>query len=284
MKKLAWLYVAICLSFSFPARNAPAQEVSLSDDTATLLKKKLEAKQAVIWYLGNDAFAVKTKSHLLIFDYYIMGDAPPAPSLANGFINPQELKDLDVVVFVTHRDGDHYDKVIWQWRKAVKRITYVLGWEPAMPQEKYIHFQPHETGRIRDLEVTNVPSTDSGEAFLIKVDGLVIYHGGDFAFWMPSYRPRYLKTVDFLASKTDSVDLLFINWRNAADRATLEEGLWYTADKLGARAIFPMHMFNNDAQIQELIRAAPTAEKRSKIVNKEKRGQRFIYRDGKVIG
>ena len=282
MKKLAW-FVAVCLSISFLARNTQAQEVSLSDDTAALLKKQVQEKEAVIWYVGHDSFAVKTKSHLLIFDYYPMGDAPPAPSLANGFINPREFKDLDVLVFVSHRDGDHYEKVIWEWKKTVKRIIYVLGWEPAMPQEKYIHLQPRETRRIGNVEVTTVSSTDSGEAFLIKVDGLVICHGGDNAFWIPSYRPRYFKEIDFLAGKTDHVDLLFINFRTGADRATLEEGLWYNADKFSASAVFPMHMLGNEQQIKELIKSAPTEEKRSKIVDNEKRGEHFLYRGGKIV-
>ena len=109
-----------------------------------------------------------------------------------------------MVVFASHRDGDHYDKIIWDWKKTVKRITYVLGWEPAMPQEKYVHIQPWETGHVGDIEVTTLPSTDSGESFLIKVDGLVIYHSGDNAFWMQSYRPRYMKQIDWSGGKTGS--------------------------------------------------------------------------------
>jgi L-ascorbate metabolism protein UlaG (beta-lactamase superfamily) len=273
----------VCAGILFMSGIAKAQDVSPPGDTATLLKRQVPEKEAVVWYVGHDSFAVKTRTHLLIFDYFVQSEPPASPSLANGFVNPQEFQDLDVIVFASHRDGDHYDEVIWDWKKTVKRITYVLGWEPALPEEKYIHIQPRETRRVGNAQVTTISSTDSGEAFLIQVDGLVIYHGGDNAFWIPSYRERYCREIDFLGGKTGHVDLMFINWRTGADRPPLEEGLWYTADKLGARVIFPMHMFGADEQIKELIKAAPTEEKRLRIVDKEKRGERFFYRGGKII-
>ena len=53
-----------------------------------------------------------------------------------------------------------------------------------------------------------MPSTDSGESFLIRVDGLAIYHSGDNAFWMQSYRPRYMKEIDWLAAIETCMALL----------------------------------------------------------------------------
>ena len=260
---------------STPAASTPAE-------TAMLLKSAVAEKDAIIWYVGHHSYAIKTHSHLLIFDYYPMNDPSPNASVVNGAINPAEFRDMNVVVFVSHRDGDHYDKVIWEWKKTIPRITYVLGWEPAMPTEKYTHIQPWETGRVGDIEVTTLPSTDSGESYLIRVDGLVFYHSGDNAMWMPSYRPRYTKQIDWLAAKTGYVDFMFINWRLGNDGPQLTEGMWYAADKLGARYIFPSHMGTNDAQVKDLIAMAPSDEVRARIVDKEVRGQRFIYQGGRM--
>jgi L-ascorbate metabolism protein UlaG (beta-lactamase superfamily) len=163
MRKLVRLAV-LFLSFLLP-QFLGGKDISPLDDTASALRKEVKEKEAVIWYIGNDAFAVKTKTHLLVFDYYLYGNPPATPSLANGFIDPKEFRNLDVVVFVTHRDGDHYDKVIWEWKKVVKQITYVLGWEPAMPQVKYVHLRPRETRRIGNIEVTPLASTDSVNPF-----------------------------------------------------------------------------------------------------------------------
>jgi L-ascorbate metabolism protein UlaG (beta-lactamase superfamily) len=283
MKRIVY-FVIVCIGSLFSVLITDAQEVSLSDNTATLLKKPLKDKEAVVWYLYHSSFAVRTKTHLLIFDYFDVGDIPPVLSLANGFINPEEFKDLDVVVFVSHRDGDHYDKNIWEWKKVVKNITYVLGFEPAIAQEVYFHPQPWESIYFGNTKVTAVPATDSGEAFLVEADGLVIYHGGDNSYWWKNWWEPYKKGIDFLAGKTNYVDLLFNNWRcNGYDKRTLDEGMWYVADKFSAQAIFPMHMGTALDQIKVLIKEAPSAEKASKIVSLTRRGDVFIYRNGKII-
>ena len=261
---------------------APAMPVPTPADNARMLKAPVAEKDAVIWYVGHHAYAIKTHSHLLIFDYYEMNEPSPTASLSTGAINPAEFKDQNVVVFASHRDSDHYDKVIWEWKKTIPKITYVLGWEPAMPTEKYTHIQPWETGHVGDIEVTTLPSTDSGESFLIRVDGLVFYHSGDNAMWMPQYRPRYTKQIDWLANRAGYVDFMFINWRLGNDGPQLTEGMWYAADKLGARYVFPSHMGQNDAQVKDLIAMAPSDEVRARIVDKETRGQRFIYQGGRM--
>lgn len=280
--KIIGFSALFCASVLLSGGMTYAGSASTPAETATLLKTPVAEKDAVIWYLGHHAYAIKTKSHLLIFDYYEMNEPSPAASLANGAVNPEEIKDLDVVVFTSHHHGDHYDKVIWDWKKTIKRITYVLGWEPHIPQEKYTLIPPWETGRVGDIEVTTLPSTDAGESFLIRVDGLVIYHSGDNAFWMQSYRPVYMKQVDWLAARTPYVDLLFINYRLGNDRPQLEEGLWTTANKLGAKYIFPSHMGQADHQIKELIKDAPSERDRARIVDKETRGEVFFYRGGRI--
>ena len=57
-----------------------------------LLEKELEEKEAIIWYLGHSGWAIKTKNHLLIFDYVERGAKPAEPSLSNGYINPSESR------------------------------------------------------------------------------------------------------------------------------------------------------------------------------------------------
>jgi len=285
MSRFVWMLAAVFLGFSIGVQNGHAQEAFRSDATATLLKKPLKTGEAVVWFLGRDGFAVKTKTHLLIFDYYTIGDTPTHPSLANGFVNPKEIEGLDVVVFVSHRDPDHYDKVIWQWRKSVKRIQYVLGFEPSMAQVKYVHLQPGTTGRVGDVEVTTFgPSTDSGEAYLIKVDGLSLYHAGDFEIHAADSkeRERVFNAIDSAATKASSVDLLFFNWRPSTPAS--QEGFWYAFDKLHAHAVFPMHLEDgDDPLVKDLINAVPSAERRARIVDKERRGQNFVYSNGKIV-
>ena len=278
MKKSFWLLVL--LLGPLPPGTASAAKFALADDTAELLGEPVAEHNAVIWYLGHAAWAIKTSTHLLIFDYYVQSEPPAVPSLGNGFVNAEELRDLDVVVFVSHRDSDHYDPLIWQWRKSIPNIRYVLGWEPAIANEDYVRIRPHETTTVDNIEITAIPSTDSGSGFLIKADGLVFYHCGDNAFWKESYRPRYYREIEWLANKTDHTDFVFLNWRLDPDRETLEEGLWKTAEMLGARYIIPSHMRGREDQIVELIKDAPSEEQREQIVDKRVPGERILYRDG----
>jgi len=72
-----------------------------SDDL--LLREKLREGEAVIWHLFNTGWAVKTKSHLLIFDFVPREDSVlspfVAPCLAGGEINPRQIRNQKVVVF-----------------------------------------------------------------------------------------------------------------------------------------------------------------------------------------
>jgi len=151
-------------------------------DIKDLLEKRLEEKEAIIWYLGHSGWTIKTKNHLLIFDYVGTGRRPTEPSLTNGHINPSEIKDQHVFVFVTHEHADHYSRTIFDWEKSVRDITYIFGWQ-ALTEQKYVCIGPRQRKKIDDMEILTITSTDAGVGFFIKVDGLVIFHAGDHAHW-----------------------------------------------------------------------------------------------------
>ena len=92
------------------------------------LNKKLKTGEAMIWYLHSCGWGVKTKNHLLIFDYWEAGKKPDEPSLLNGYIDPEKIKDESVYVFVSHHHQDHFDPVIFKWGKTIKKIKYIFGW------------------------------------------------------------------------------------------------------------------------------------------------------------
>lgn len=67
-----------------------------------------------VWYLDHSAVAVKTEKHLLLFD--LAGKAllgQPGEGLAEGCVSPDEIKDEDVLVFVSHEHKDHFDPAIF---------------------------------------------------------------------------------------------------------------------------------------------------------------------------
>ena len=81
------------------------------DDSASL-GKPLKKGEAFIWYLRHSGWAIKTKSALLVFDYWDNDPAPDEKLLANGHIRPEELKDYPVYVFASHDHGDHSNNTL----------------------------------------------------------------------------------------------------------------------------------------------------------------------------
>lgn len=81
----------------------------------------------MIWYLDHSAIAVETNNHLLLFDLFGKTLQPPKEmGLAQGFVNPDELRDKDVVIFVSHEHPDHFDPAIFSLRDRLKRVRFVL--------------------------------------------------------------------------------------------------------------------------------------------------------------
>ena len=81
----------------------------------------------MIWYLDHSAIAVETNNHLLLFDLFGKTLQPPkGMGLAQGFVNPDELRDKDVVIFVSHEHPDHFDPAIFSLRDRLKRVRFVL--------------------------------------------------------------------------------------------------------------------------------------------------------------
>ena len=310
MRTLAWVTV-LCAGALSPAGNVYAQGQSAAGDTVALLKKVMGEREAVIWCLGQDGFAVKTRNHMLIFDPYNPGQEnsyvlPQSDdSLAAGVVNPETLKDLDVTVFVSAMGADHYGTGIWPWRRYIKNVTYVFGWDPVINQDnhEYVYMKPREARTVNGIEVTTIQATTSGVGFLVMVDGLVIFHGGDHAMLEPGLRKRFTGEIDYLAGKTKQCDIAFLDFQVGAGHrpASLTSGIWYADRKLSPRVIFPMGAVNVDVPfgsgrtpagrppaptyenlIPELVKEAPTDAVRSKIVETGKRGSVFLYRDGKI--
>jgi hypothetical protein len=291
---------------------AGAQAVPGAADSVALLHRELPEKQAVIWYLGQDSFAVKTRSHLLIFDplnpgmenSYVLPKS--ADSLSEGIVNPDTLKDLDVVVFVSNMADTHYGTGIWPWRRYVRKITYVFGWDPIINQDnhEYFYLKPREQRTIEGIDVTTIQASTHGAGFLVRVDGLVLFHGGSHIMLEPAMKQRFVREIDFLASQATPIDIAFLEFQSGAGNRppSIASGIWYADQKLSPRVIVPMGAMNGDipwrvrrtpagqaaaattyeSMIKDLISEAPSAVARAKIVETGRRGNVFMFRDGKI--
>jgi ankyrin repeat protein/L-ascorbate metabolism protein UlaG (beta-lactamase superfamily) len=233
-------------------------------DVPSLLAKPLKAGQAVVWSLGHCGFAVRTRSRLLIFDYFSRGGPRPAkPSLANGFVDPEEIKDLDVTVFVSHSHGDHFDPVILGWRPAIRNIRYVFGWNAEKGERTIDLPAPRASTTIGGMEVftVNGEHNDVPEAaYLVKVDGLSIYHAGDYISPVDAFRAD----MDYLLDKAGRVDIAFISQ-------------FPQAGALAPAVVFPMHAYNREFMYGAFAREAAEKKLPSRVVCPENKGDRFQF-------
>ncbi|MCP4154420.1 MAG: hypothetical protein GY757_42240 [bacterium] len=255
------------------------------------LAAKLDVRQAYVWFLGHSGWAVKTKNNLLIFDYNNDGREPTEALIANGHISCEELKGLTVSVLVSHFHGDHFDNEIFDWKEKIENITYIYGFRPETACEPgrrpqaykgpaYEFIAPRMNKKINGLDITTIESTDTGVAFLVKVDGVVIYHAGDHANSSKEMKGPYVDEIDWLAAKTDEVDIGFFPASGCRFGGKLDElkmGIYYAADKLHPKMIFPMHSGNMGYKNREFAQEAKKKMKNLPILYAEERGERFFY-------
>jgi L-ascorbate metabolism protein UlaG (beta-lactamase superfamily) len=263
--------------------GARAKNLEENFGMSPLLKKKLKAGEAAVWYLGTSGWAIKTKSKLLIFDYHVFGQPADEPLLANGHINPEEIKNQDVYVFVTHEHGDHFHPSIFDWKKSIDGIEYILGFAPEKAAEATVLI-PRERMTIGGMEVSTIASTDAGVGFLVKVDGLTIFHAGDHACREKDLKGPYAVEIDYLADKCSSVDLAFMPITGCGfnDPEAVKKGIFYALEKLKPDVMFPMHVLGFEYMYQEFARDAEKENTKTKYACAEDKGDYFLYAKGKI--
>ena len=234
---------------------------------------------AVVWYLGHCGYAVRTQNHMLIFDYIELEEDPSERSLEAGFIDPEEIKDLDVSVFVTHEHIDHFDEIIFSWEKVVKNIDFFFGWKAQDNPEYHYLTGPRAEIKVGDMEIYTVNSFHAGVpevAYLVKVDGLTIFHGGDYQGRKGRGAPsNVVEDMLYMKTKIESVDLLFLGaWTGDPYLKIIEN--------LTPKFIFPMH--DRKKEHRYLIFADDLKKLGFEIpvVCPTKRGDSFIYMNGEI--
>ena len=229
-----------------------------------------------VWYLGHCGFAVQVGGKVLVFDYQeeygTPNQNPEAGGLEDGTIEAEDLEGLEVYVFASHSHGDHYDPKILAWEEEVEDITYFFGWEAGTNPEHHYMMGPRETAAVGGIRVYTINSHHSGVpevAFLVEVDGLWIYHNGD-------YRQDYIPDFRYLATLTDHMDLVFHG-------AVHEPGIQYTlqAEHLlktfSPRAFFPTHYGGREDEMEEFARVMASRGHATPIPLPKERGDRWEF-------
>jgi len=274
--------------------GAVASDVDENYGRSPLLDRDTDDGEAALWYLGHCGWAVKTEEHFLVFDYWSGGGAAPAtPCLANGRIDPAELADENVYVFVTHDHGDHYDPAIDEWASLLHNVTYVYGFRPELlPQYReagyegpdYEYVGPREYLELDGINIRTIQANDGGVGFMIEVDGISFYHAGDHAGWADGEREGFFAEIDYLAPYADGLDLAFLNVTgcHAHDPERLLEGNVYTLETMKPDVLIPTHAINREFVYAEATEALAAEGVTTSVCCPMNRGDSYFW-NGEAI-
>lgn len=234
-----------------------------------------------ITYIHHSSFLVELDQALLLFDY--VGGTLPA-------LDPEK----ELVVFSSHRHGDHFSPMIFDLAGQHPKVLYILSddiWQNRVPQELYGNTEfmgAGETLEVADcggLRVTTFKSTDEGVAFLIECGGYVLYHAGDLndwrwngetKAWNNNMHANYMRELERIRNSGIRPDIAFVPLDGR-----LEEwfylGLHEFMEQIGAEIIFPMH-FWEDCSVIGQLKALPVSEQyRDKVMDIRQEGQEFLF-------
>lgn len=275
------VFLLIVIGLNAVQNLLPGKQVSL-------VSTSLSDREAVVWYLGHCGYAVRTKSKLLIFDYQEKVRLPDRSevrppvqrSLFNGWVDPEEIKDLDVLVFASHSHSDHYDPIILSWEKTIGKIDYIFGWQEREGGHYHSLPAPRRTLNLDGVEIFTVNSHHSGvpeSGFLVKLDGLTLFHQGDYIGRMGENEPFTVSgDLNYLKTKFDSVDICFTH-----------AGTWVPQLEMLAvfhpRLAFPMHYGYREGKYSEYLAEVKGKFPETVFFIPLKKGDFCHYRDGIVV-
>lgn len=187
----------------------------------------------LVTHLYHSGCLVELEHHSLLFDYH-QGELQ---------INPNK----PLYIFVSHRHFDHYNPEIFKINHP--QITYILS--DTLRHKHQAHYvDVHQEYNFDDIHVKTLLSTDEGCAFIVHVEGKIIYHSGDLNWWHWDDEPRKDNEYQEITYKQEinrikeTIDLAFVvvDKRQEGDYLL---GLQYFLSHVKARYIMPIHYFGD---------------------------------------
>lgn len=182
----------------------------------------------------HSGFLVETEQYFLLFDYYT-GQLP-------------DLSGKKIIVFASHRHGDHYSEQIFQLEKQYEDVSYVLYHDIVnRPQQNILYVENHKEYEWEGVSIQTLQSTDEGCAFVVKADDKVFYHAGDLNWWHWEGEPEefngwqeetYKKETDRI--KETEIDYAFVVLDPRQEQNAIL-GMLELLKKCSIKHVFPMH-------------------------------------------
>lgn len=282
---LAMYYGHRTMAYELLAAGAPDDHLHDALNAPDEFLQPLEQGQAQVWFLGHSGWAVKTKEHFLVFDYFCNNweKAPDDSCLSSGHIIPEMLAGQNVTVFSTHAHGDHYDPRIFSWKESNPDINYVLCWNQDTEGHDYTLVPVHGEEEVNGMQVYVHYSTDLGGGYLVEVDGLTILHMGDHANGEDGLMPEFTAEIDLIRERGAEIDILFGGIRGCSlgEPEQVKKGIYYTLETLNPALFVPMHCGGHSDAYREFTETAKDDGLKAKMKYVTNKGDRFRYSKSK---
>jgi L-ascorbate metabolism protein UlaG (beta-lactamase superfamily) len=240
--------------------------------------------KAKINYLYHSSFIMETNSHIFIFDYYNDNSNGQDRSLNNGVISDEILKsDKSIYVFASHGHGDHFNPLIFEWKKINHNIKYILSSDIEIKENYPEHnlISEGESIEFEDIVVKAYGSTDIGVSFMINADGMNIFHAGDLNWWhwydeTDEFNTNMAKDFKYQIDKLkdNDIDIAFfpVDYR-------LEENYYlggeYFIENLSPKLFIPMHFGDHPEITNDFSQKQKGSKTKIEVINE--RGQEILY-------
>ncbi|MFV0478993.1 MAG: MBL fold metallo-hydrolase [Anaerorhabdus sp.] len=190
----------------------------------------------IVTYIGHSGYLVELETCYLLFDYYT-GELPPLKT------------NKKIIVFISHHHHDHFNPDVFTQVKGNERIIiYSLDIQDKLDGHQV---SANQTLLLPELKLTTLKSTDEGVAFVVEVDGYIIYHAGDLNCWIwndesfennKKMQEDYLSEIDKL--KAFDLDVAFLPLDPRQEEYEFM-GIEQLVQKVMVKKIFPMHFWDD---------------------------------------
>ncbi len=214
-----------------------------------------------VTYINHSGFSVETDSSILVFDYY-KGKLPEIPV------------DKKLFFFVSHYHEDHFGKAIFDVADSRPDAEYILdksiATAPRNINATFVNY--HREYKVNGAYIKTLRSTDCGVAYLVKIDGVTVYHAGDLHLWLwdgsPAVSRRAVEIsfkMELNLLKNENIDLAFLPVDPRQEKnGTL--GFDFAMRNLNIKKAFPMHFWNTPDYVRDFIASDGARAYRDKIV------------------
>ena len=255
-----------------------------------------------VTFIAHSAFLVEWDKFYTLFDYTYEPDYTGAL--------PELSGDKPLLVFSSHSHEDHFDAKVFALLEKYPGARFFVSRDTRLTERKrkWLNITDEAFARTtvlrpdsillteaagEDLSIRAIKSTDIGNAYLLRCEGKMVYHGGDLNWWdwksegeayCNNMAAHYRTAMEKLASavENEATDNAIAPEITAA-MAPLDPRLGEGSEGLGieelmrqikVQHVFPMHMWKKYEVIDRYLAAHPAQKDAIARITRE--GESFV--------